>query len=94
MSPAAWAPEGAQKVRLLVRDPLFTVEAQEVSAGARVPLRPGKLQIIGLLAGNGQIVEGQRSIPLSAGQFSLVPASLGQVVLRAETSASLLRVEV
>ena len=76
-----------------MRDPLFTVEAHEVSAGANVPLRPAKMQIIALLTGSVQVGEGQGSVALSAGQFCLVPASLAQVTLRAETPATFLRVE-
>src|ERR1035438_5571963 len=49
--PRAFAQRGEYKVRPLVRDPLFTVEVQEASAGASVPLRPNKMQIIALLAG-------------------------------------------
>ena len=92
--PEGWAQSGAQRVRPLVRDPLFTTEAHELSAGARVPLPPGKMQIIALLTGSVQVGEGQGSLPLTAGQFCLVPASLAPVTLRATTPATILRVEV
>src|ERR1039458_1782411 len=43
----AFVQNGAQRVRPLVRDPLFTAEAHQADAGASVPLRPNKMQIIG-----------------------------------------------
>jgi mannose-6-phosphate isomerase len=153
--PQAFVQQGAQPVRLLVSDPLFTVEAREASVGASVPLQPNKMQIIALLAGHVQVRAGQETFPmnldspesgrrfplpmnpgspeicrrfplspsegeragvrgpslpggsgaqsasngpsilsLAPGQFCLVPASLAEVSLRAETPATFLRVEV
>jgi mannose-6-phosphate isomerase class I len=77
----------------LVRDPLFTAEAHQADAGASVPLRPNKMQIIGLVAGQLEVREGQGTLALAPGQFCLVPASLAQIVLRAKTPAIFLRVE-
>jgi mannose-6-phosphate isomerase len=91
--PRAFVQTGPQKVRPLVCDPLFIVEAHEASAGASVPLRPGKMQIIGLVAGQAQVGDGQMNVALAPGQFCLVPASLAQVTLRAETPANFLRIE-
>ena len=92
--PRALAQSGAQKIRPLVRDPLFAVEAQELVAGASAPLRPTKMQIVALLAGGVQVSDGAGTLALAAGQFCLIPASLAQVTLRAETPATFLRVEV
>ena len=86
--------DGKRKVRSLVRDPLFAAEAQEVSAGTSVPLRPHKMQIIALLAGGIQVDDGTGTLALAAGQFCLVPASLAQVTLRVERPTTFLRVEV
>jgi len=52
--PRAFVRNDLQTVRPLVRDPLFSAEAQEASAGASLPLRPKKLQIVALLAGSVQ----------------------------------------
>jgi mannose-6-phosphate isomerase len=92
--PRAFVQTGPQKGRPLVRDPLFTADAHETSAGASMPLRPNKMQIIALLAGQVQVCHGQATLTLAPGQFCLVPASLAQVTLRAETPATYLRVEV
>jgi mannose-6-phosphate isomerase len=91
--PSAFVWQGAQRVRPLVSDPLFTVEARQAAPGASVPLRPNKMQIIALLAGRVQVGSGQKTLVLTPGQFCLVPATLTQVVLRAETPATFLRVE-
>jgi mannose-6-phosphate isomerase len=91
--PSAFVRNGAQRGRALVRDPLFTVEAHQMDAGANMPLRPNKLQIIALVAGQVEVREGQGTLVLAPGQYCLVPASLAQVVLHAKTTAIFLRVE-
>jgi len=91
--PPAFIQQGAQLVRPLVSDPLFTVEAHQAGAGASVPLRPNKMQIVALLAGRVHVISGQETLLLVPGQFCLVPASLMQVALRAETPATFLRIE-
>ncbi len=88
-----FAGSGPAKVRPLVRDPLFTVEAWRMEAGARAPLAPNRMQILGVLAGQLQVRGGPEDVALSAGRFCLVPASLGQVTLRAATPATFLRVQ-
>jgi mannose-6-phosphate isomerase len=92
--PRAFALNGVQKVRPLVSDPLFTAEAQKAGAGARMALQPKKMQIVALLAGRVQVCDDMGSLALAAGQFCLVPASLAQVAVLAETPATFLRVEV
>ena len=92
--PRAFAWNDAQKVRPLVNDPLFTVEAQEASAGASVALRPKKMQIIALLAGRVQVGGGAGRLALAPGQFCLVPASVPQADVWVESPATFLRVEV
>jgi mannose-6-phosphate isomerase len=91
--PRAVARPGERKVRPLVRNSLFTVEAQEANGGMSVPLEPNKLQIVALLTGHMRIDDGSGSLELAAGQCCLVPASLARVTLRAETSATFLRIE-
>jgi mannose-6-phosphate isomerase len=83
----------AEQMRPLVRDPLFIVEAHHAGASTSVPLLPNKMQIIALLAGRAQVSNGHESVPLAPGQFCLVPASLAQVALRAETPVTFLRVQ-
>ena len=90
--PRTFIQQGVQQVRPLVSDPLFTVEAWQAGAGADVPLRPGKLQIIALLAGRVQVGGGQATVALAPGQFCLLPASLA-ATLRMEEPTTFLRIE-
>jgi len=92
--PSVWTQESAWEVRRLVRDPLFTAAAYKAKAGAVVPLRPSRMQIIALVNGQAQIGDGRTTLTLAPGQFCLVPASLPQSALRAETPVTFLRVEV
>ena len=91
--PTAWKANDAGKVRSLVRHSLFNVEAREVGAGASAALAPSRLQIIGLLEGQAKLCGDGVTVDLAPGQFSLVPASLASVVVRAETRVAFLRVE-
>jgi mannose-6-phosphate isomerase len=88
-----FAGTGPTKVRPLVRDPLFGVEAHQATTGAGLPLQPSKLQIIAVLAGQVRVRDARVDVPLLMGQFCLVPASLEGVTLLAETPATFLRVE-
>jgi mannose-6-phosphate isomerase len=92
--PAVWTERGGQGVRPLVRHSLFIVEAQRADAGVEVALPPDKMQIIGLLEGEAKLWGGGATLALVPGQFGLLPASLEQMVLRAETRVTFLRVEV
>ena len=89
-----FAGTGPTKVRPLVRDPLFSVEAHQAPAGASLALQPNKLQVIAVLAGQVEVRDARSGILLSSGRFGLVPASLTAVTLRVETPATFLRVEV
>jgi mannose-6-phosphate isomerase len=79
--------------RSLVDDPLFTVETWKLNPGAHDWLKPKKLQIVAAIRGEVEITSGSTSVKLSAGQFSLIPASLEQTEVLAKSSAALLRVE-
>jgi mannose-6-phosphate isomerase len=92
--PRVFVRNGPQTVRTLVRDPLFSAEAQEAGSGASVALPPKKMQIVALLAGRVQVCDDAGSLLLAAGQFCLVPATLAQVTVQVETPATFLRVEV
>ena len=83
---------GFQRV-LFARHPLFDVEVRQLEAGVRVVLPSGKMQIIGLLEGQAKLSGGGATLDLAPGRFSLVPASLGDVVVQAETPLALLRLE-
>ncbi|MEI9962378.1 MAG: class I mannose-6-phosphate isomerase [Limisphaerales bacterium] len=81
------------KVRPLVNDPLFNVEALEANSNTRINLKPRKLQIVAVVRGQLEIQSDSVSVSLSAGQFCLVPANLEQTEVLAKSEATLLRVE-
>jgi mannose-6-phosphate isomerase len=80
------------QVRSLVDDPLFRVDALQAGEGQRYHLRSPGLQIIGLLRGTLGIRSAEETLRLEAGGFALLPASLEQVILTAETSIEWLQV--
>jgi mannose-6-phosphate isomerase len=84
---------GEIQKRALVNDPLFNVETWKLDAGAGARLKAKKLQIIAVTTGQIEIKSGATTVPLSAGQFSLIPASLKQTEILAKSPAALLRVE-
>ena len=84
----------AVQVRALVRDPLFTVDVCRAAPGEVAPAgRAGVLRIIGMLGGRLVVRHRELEITLAAGEFCLLPASLEQVTLRAETHVQFLRVQ-
>ena len=85
--------DGKIQKRALVNDSLFDVETWKLNYGANGMLKPKKLQIIAVIAGELEIKSGSTSSNLSAGQFSLIPASLEMTEISAKSKASLLRVE-
>jgi mannose-6-phosphate isomerase len=84
---------GRIQKRRLVNHPLFKVESWEMAAGAGGLLKPKTLQIIAVMKGRLDIQSGSTAVKLSAGQFSLIPASLEQAEVLANANAALLRVE-
>ncbi len=85
--------EGARQKRALVDDPLFQVEAWQLSAGGKAWLQDQKLQIIAVISGEVEIQSGSDALKLTAGQFSLIPACLKQTGILATSAANLLRVQ-
>ena len=86
--------DGQIQKRPLVSDPLFNVVAWQLnnpSTGGW--LKPNKLQIVAATTGAVEIQSGTTTVKLSAGQFSLIPASLGRTEIRAQSAATLLCVE-
>ena len=77
-----------------MRDALFNVHLCQAAPGAALPAgRPGVLEILGLARGILVVRHHELEITLAAGQFCLLPASLEQVTLRAETLVQFLRVQ-
>ncbi|HWY76972.1 MAG TPA: type I phosphomannose isomerase catalytic subunit [Verrucomicrobiae bacterium] len=81
------------KVRYLVDDPLFRVDACQVKRGQRFYISSDQAQVIGMLRGRLRIEHGDTQLVLAAGQFSLLPACLGRVTMIAETQVEFLQVQ-
>lgn len=81
------------KVRYLVNDPLFRVDACQVKRGQRFNLESDSVQIIGLLAGRLKVSGGDQEVLLKPGSFALLPASLKRTALTAETQVELLHIQ-
>jgi mannose-6-phosphate isomerase len=81
------------KVRYLVDDPLFRVDACQVKRGERFHLRSDGLQIVGMLRGRLGISHGDEKLSLTAGEFALLPASLGRTSFTPETQVEFLHVQ-
>jgi len=81
------------KVRVLVDDPLFRVDACLVNRGERFYLSSDAAQIIGLLRGRMEIMHGENKLDLVAGQFALLPACLRRVTVNTQTQAEFLHVQ-
>ena len=67
---------GAFKTELLVKCPLFSVEAVSGEAGRPLRLAAGKMAIIGVVSGRLALAGAGVSLSLDPGQFCLVPASV------------------
>lgn len=89
----AFIHDGGVQKRWLVQDPLFNVESWQIAAGATAALESNKLQIVAITSGAAEVHSSGTAVPLSAGQFCLVPASLTQTTVVAGNEAALLRVE-
>lgn len=85
--------DGKIQRRPLVNDPLFNVETWKLNSGAFGLLKPKQLQIVAVASGGIEIKSGSTAVNLSAGQFSLIPASLERTEILAKSDAALLRVE-
>ena len=85
--------EGGIARRSLVRDPLFNVDSWQIAEATTGALAPGRLQIVAVTKGTVSLRTGHCLIPLSAGQFALIPASVSWTNVIARGPAALLRVE-
>ncbi len=84
---------GSARIRLLVDDPLFKVEAWQLAAENSADLEPGKMHILGLLCGKARVASNGAEAVLAPGQFCLVPACLKNVSVTAEPPSAFLRAE-
>ena len=80
-------------LRYLVDDPLFRVNAWQIKRGHRFHVSSKLPQIFGVVRGRMVINGNNVDVPLKAGDFCLVPASVQRVTVQTETQVELLHVE-
>ncbi len=79
------------KIRNLVNDPLFSVDALVAEQKSSMSFAEKKLRIIGVAEGRVTIPAGQASVSLGKGDFCLIPynTSTSEMELEADTTALL-----
>jgi|SRR5688572_6033998 len=81
------------KVRYVVDDPLFRVDACQVKRGQRFHMRSEAMQILGIVRGDLKVSYGDHRLELKPGDFCLLPACLGRVTFAAESHAEILHIQ-
>jgi mannose-6-phosphate isomerase len=84
---------GPAQVRVLARDPLFSVELVRLAAGKRLAITKNRLQIIGVTQGEVVLNNPTTKLQLHAGLFCLTPAVSGKTEVEAMSDSAFLRVE-
>ena len=80
-------------VRYLVDDPLFRTNAWQIKRGQRFYVSSKLPQIFGVVSGRLKLRGNDVDVPLKAGDFCLVPASVERISVQSETQVELLHVE-
>jgi mannose-6-phosphate isomerase len=80
-------------VRYLVDDPLFRVNAWRIRSGKRFYVSNNLPQIFGIVRGRLTLTGNGVEVVLKAGDFCLVPASVGRISVQSEKQVELLQVE-
>lgn len=88
-----YSPNPKFAVRLLVDNPHFKVDACRVQRRERFHLRSASLQILGIVRGQLQVTHGEHELEVKAGEFCLLPASLGRVSCQAAAALEFLHVQ-
>jgi mannose-6-phosphate isomerase len=76
--------------RMIVNDPLFTVENWKIAAGASATPADGNCQVVALLTGSADVTDEVTTVSLEPGQFCILPASLDTRKINATKTAELL----
>ena len=81
------------KVRYIISDPLFRVDACDINRGERFYLSGSSAQIVGVVRGKLRLTGGDQSVVLGPGDFALLPASIRTTAVT-EKAVELLLVQV
>jgi len=83
-------PAQGVRARALARHALFSVDLFELAAGIRHVEPITEPRVVGVVSGTVTIPHAANPVTLTAGQFALVPAALGEMALVANAQASVL----
>jgi mannose-6-phosphate isomerase len=78
------------KSRPLARHALFGVDAIQIDSGARYSEKIHEPRVIGVVSGSIEIPHPHQSLRLNPGQFALIPAVLSEMILHAQSNATVL----
>jgi len=90
--PHQTAPAHPGTIRPLVKNELFEVNLRQMAGSDVLELATGRMEIIGVTKGALRIESGGDTIPLSAGQFCLIPAQCPASTARAADPVSFLQI--
>ena len=79
-------------IRPLVKNEFFEVSLRQMAGSEPLPLAGGRMEIIGVTDGALRIETGGDTLPLSAGQFCLIPAQCPADAARATSPVSFLQI--
>lgn len=82
--------ENGVRSRALARHALFAVDLIEIEAGRQHKESIREPRVVGVVSGTIEISHPENPVTLSAGQFALVPASMGEMTLNARNGAQAL----
>ena len=80
-------------IRPLVRDEFFTVDLRQWAGGDQLAWRPGRMRILGVLAGALRIEGAGETVEMGAGQFCLIPARCEESTASAQGAVSFLEIQ-
>ncbi len=81
---------GRFKIRPLAKHPLFSVDAFRALSKEPISFRQQKLKIVGALENKIGVEGGGTSVPLSPGEFCLIPACINDAKIETEIGSSFL----
>jgi mannose-6-phosphate isomerase len=88
------ADPGPPERHSLVRHPLFDADLYRAHAAATRTFEPGPLRVAAVVAGRASATGGGQSVELVAGQFCVIPATLGDAALSFDRDSTVLMAEV
>jgi len=90
---SAYSRNATVKVRYVVDNPLFRVDAMKIKRRHFFNFRSAEPYILGILQGELIVAHNKTDYSLKAGDFCLIPASLEYVGMRAESQVELLQIQ-